>query len=622
MKKNKKRGGLLIGTAVVFVVLILGVVFLGEKGFFGEKEKNIGDDISSKDAVTQVAEADETMSEGTALPEEVLVTTADYADIYEQLVTYYKGMYSDEIFSNPDYDFLGGDEVDLGDGFYDVGYDMSSWISFTEVQEHKEVGDVCKNDDDCAYLVRNDGSLRIMQLDGSSMVHESLISDYLEESAMGMYIRGNKLVRITCYTEILDENTGMYQDSTRICTYDISNRETPVLTGTVEMEGFYLGSYMTDTEVYVYTTCNKSGFTDENNELIPFDSLDPSEYVPSVNGSVLAPENVYMAKKVTESSYLVCGSVNIDTPDQISDAKAFLSIDTQYYTGTEGIYVSYKNGLYDIKNTVLVRIDMTEGMIRPAAGYIVEGIVTGTAAMYERDGLYYVIASAERDGKNQNDLYILDGQMQLTGKMEDITDSAEIQAVRYVGKRAFLATNGEKPITVINLNNSEAISVNTSAQPDYFSNMLCEFGEDQVLSISYDVDHETGMSSRIHLTMFDVSDSSNIKELHNFVVEADSTPAVSSINGLYVDVASGLIGFPTEDWDEGYENVENYYHVFSYSADTGFQNVLKTRLGAGTCWRARGFAMGDSFYVAENDTGNIRSYNMTNSYEQTGEMYY
>lgn len=620
MNKNKKRGILLIGIAVVFVVLVLGVIFLCKKGSLDKNEENIGSDISTKDAVTQVAEADETISEGTVLVEDILTAAEKYEDVYEQLVTYYKGMYSDEMFSNSDYDFLGSSEMDPSEEPYD--YAMDSWISFTEVQEHKEVGDVCKTLEDCAYLIRNDSSLRIMQLNGSSMEHKSLIADCQHEleTPMEMYIRGDKLVFITCYTEILDENTGAYKDGTLIYTYDITNREAPVLAGTSEVEGFYMGSYMTDTAVYVYTTCNKSGFTDENNQLIPFEQLELSEYIPSANGTVLTAENVYMAKKVTESNYLVCASVNMDTPDQIRDAKAFLSVDTQCYLGEKGIYVFYKNGLYDVKNTVLVRIDMIDGEILPTAGYIVDGTISGTSVMHENDDRYYVIASKNTDGKNQNDLYMLDGQMQLLEKKEDITDSAEIQAVRYIGKKAFLTTNGEKPITVIDMEDS--LSVYTQDQPEYFADMLYEFGENQILSLSYNVDGETGECSSIQLAMFDISDPSNISKLHDVVIEAESTPAVGDINGLYLDQAQGLIGFPTENWDDSFENVENYYHVFVYSAESGFQNILKTRLGAGTCWRARGFAIGNSFYVAENDTGNIRSYDMTNGYEQTGEMYY
>lgn len=615
MDKKKKKG--LFLAVMVLVIVIMVVLLLKNAGVFEKSDKK---EEKVPEKVSEVVEADETISEGTASIEEVLGGASGYEDIYDQLAAYHEGMYSEDLFSDPEYDFLGNgeEEADLYE------YDMSDWISFTEVQEHMEEGDVCKTEGDCAYLVRNDNSVQIMQLNGSLMEHKGLISGYQHEleTVMELYLCGNQLVLLTTYTEIVDEAAGLYNEGTLIYTYDVTNKEAPVLLGAIEVEGFYQGSFIADANVYVYTTCSKTGYADENGELISYDALDPASYVPSVNGSVLSAENVHMAKKIYDSSYLVCASVDLNTPDQVTDAKAFLSVDAQCYTGEEAVYVLYRNGLYNVKNTVLVKIALTDGQICPTAGYIVDGKVTGTSVMYEQEGQFYVIASADTEDSTRNNLYILDDTMNLTGKKEDLTGDREIQSVRYIGKRVYLAAEGEEPIVTVNMEDPANISVYTMAQPEQFSDMLYPFGEDQILSVSSRFNQETGMYEQIDMTMYDISDPAHIVVLYKEKISADSTPAVGNIDGLYIDTEKGLIGFPTEDWDEGYTNVENYYCLYSYTSETGFQNVLEARLGAGSCWYARGFVSGEAFYVAEQDTGNIRSYDMANGYEQTGEMYY
>ena len=629
MNKKKKQWIQLGIVVAVFLVLIIGVVVLSKMGILRKGSEDQAqtptNDITSEEAVKEVVEADDSMETGETAIEDVLGAAAGYDEIYNQLVTYYQGMYSESTLSASGYDFLtSGDESADFESYEGEEYNIENVISFTEVQDHKEAGDVCKTDGEYAYLVRNDGFLRIMKLDGSNMEHKSIISEYQHEmeSVMDLYVQGDRLVLITSYTEILDETMGLYQEGTLVYTYDITNREYPVLSGTVEVEGFYMGSALTETGLYVYTNCYKDGFIDENGELIAFDGLDTAAYVPSVNGAVLAAENVHIAKKISDSSYMVCASIDLTSPGEVKDAKAFLSVEAQYYTGENSMYVSFRNGIYDVKNTVIARVDMEDGMIVPAAACIVDGYVLGTMSLNENDGEFRVISTVSSDDGSVSNLYVFDEKMGIVTTVEDVTEGESIQAVRYLGDKAYIATYGENPIVVADITNRAAVSATSFAKPEYLDGLLYEFGEYQVIGLSYILNAESGMYEGIQLTMFDVTDTSNITAVHTVAITADSTPAISNFDSMYLDTEKGLIGFATEDWDDTYTNVENYYRLYSYSADAGFQSVLEARLGAGSGWYARGFVAGETFYVAEQDTGTIRSYDMANGYSQTGEMYY
>ena len=122
--------------------------------------------------------------------------------------------------------------------------------------------------------------------------------------------------------------------------------------------------------------------------------------------------------------------------------------------------------------------------------------------------------------------------------------------------------------------------------------------------------------------MFDTTDQTAIKALHSQVIVADTSPAVNDADALFVDVERGLIGLATEDWNEDYTQNNNQYHLYSYSAEGGFQSVVEVPLSQANCWYTRGFVSGNMFYLAERDGGVIRSYDMASGYAQTGEMSY
>ncbi len=628
MKKGntKKTQGIVLGSvAAVFVALIAAVAIMSKLGVFegDSKAEASSDDIVSEKEQSTIVDGVE-MEEGELSIEDVLTQATGYDGIYNKIVSCYETLYTEDSLSDFSMteDYLVSEE-DL-EAYEGEVYDMAKMISFTEMPEYEESsGNVCKTDGTYAYMVRNDGFLRIMKLDGSTMEHMSIISEYEHEMEfiMDFHVAGSQLVLITSYTEILDETLGTYAEGTMIYTYDITDPVYPVRMGTVELEGYYMGSRVIDADVYVYTNCYKGDYIAEDGSMIPMEQLEASAYVPTVNGEALPAESVYLPAGVSDTAYFICASVNLENPEQAKDTKAFLSVDSQYYAGKNGIYLTLKNGMYNIKDTMIARLEFADGMITPAAAGAVEGYIMGTMCMSEQDGGLRVVSTVNSDEESVNRLYMMDNQFQIISKKEDLAAGEQIQSVRFIGDKLYLATYGDNPIVVADLSDGDAVSEVSLQKVNGFDGLFYEFGNDQILGVNYILNQETLVFEGIRLTMFEVSKDA-IQELHSVEIMADSTPAISDVTGLFVDVEHGLIGFPTEDWDETYINVENFYRLFSYTVENGFQTVLEARLGGGSCWYTRGFVAGETFYVAEQDSGNIRSFDMVNGYDQTGEMYY
>lgn len=626
MNKKKKQWVILGVLVLVFCALIAGVLFWYKNRNSDEAETDrFADESVLDETASSITEADTSLSEGSVSVEDVLKQAADYDSIYNSMAAYYNGMYSDNAFSNltAEQDFF-SDGEDWAEYDEEYDYEITNVISFTEVSEYQDVGDVCKTDGAYAYLVRNDSGLRIMSLNGSVMESANVISEYTHEmeNLMDFYIQDNRLMMITTYTEILDAEQGQYQEGTIVYTYDVTDPVSPAIMGSVEIEGFYMDSKMTNAGLCVYTNCYKDGFVDQQGELIDMADVDMSAIVPTADGAVLSADSVYMANKVTDTSYMVTALIDPENPDQVQDAKAFLSVDSQFYAGENSLYLTIQNGLYEVRNTVIVRLDFTNGKIEPAVAGVVDGYVMGISAMSEKDGSLRVLSTGTTENGSENYLYILDEQLGISAKADNVAAGQSIQSVRYINDEVYLAVYGETPIVTIDLAEGSQMKETAAAKPEGFEGLLYPFGENQILGLSYILNEETTMYEGIRLTMFDVTDSSNITVVDTVTVAADSTPAVSYIDSLYLNLEKGLIGFPTEDWDENYTEVDNFYRLYSYSAEAGFQSVLEARLGAGSCWYARGFAAGETFYVAEQDSGNLRSFDMANGYSQTGEMYY
>lgn len=621
-KNTKKRQWVTLGiVAAVFVVLIAGILLLSKLGIFKNHGENGGSQgtVVSEEEQSAIVEGIE-VADGALSVDEVLTQASGYEEIYERLAGHYETLYAEESWTDVPMEDEPESLEDM-EAYKGEVYDMTKVISFTDVPEHETAsGSVCKTDDHYAYLVRNDGFVRIMKIDGGSMEHMSLISEFLHEMefVQDLHVVEDRMILITSYTEILDEALGLYREGTVIYTYDIADRQYPILKGSIETEGFYMGSRIMGTDVYVYSSCHKDGFLAADGSLMPVEGLETSSYVPSVNGQVLSAESVYMPTGVSDSAYFVAVSLNLEDPASVKDAKAFLSVESQYEAGEDGIYLTLKNGLYNVKDSILIRVDFAEGRITPVYAGAVEGYIMGAMFISEQSDQIRVIST----GDSGNYLYIMDKQFQILSKKDDLASGEQIQAARFFADKLYLAAYGEKPITAVELSDPSSVTEYEIEKIPGFEGALYEIGEDQILGITYILNEETLAYEGVRLSVFDVSDMAKIQVLHTTQISTDTTPAISDVTGLYLDTEKGLIGFATEDWDDTYTNVDNFYHLFEYTEQNGFRKLLETRLGAGSCWYARGFALGDSFYVAEQDSGTARSFDMANGYDQTGEMYY
>ncbi len=134
------------------------------------------------------------------------------------------------------------------------------------------------------------------------------------------------------------------------------------------------------------------------------------------------------------------------------------------------------------------------------------------------------------------------------------------------------------------------------------------------MGIGYETDPETGRTQGLKLSMFDISDPANMKEVNKYVLEDFSySPALYNYKSVLAHAEKNVIGFAAQgDAEKG---GKDSYLVFSYSQEEGFTCELKENLSeeaAGGQENIRGIYTGDSFYLVSPDS--ISSYNMKEGY--------
>ena len=202
------------------------------------------------------------------------------------------------------------------------------------------------------------------------------------------------------------------------------------------------------------------------------------------------------------------------------------------------------------------------------------------------------------DGDSQtNSLYILDKDMQVTGAIRDLADGETIQSARFMGNMAYFVTFRQTdPLFCADLSNPEDPQILSELKLTGFSSYLHMYGENLLLGVGYEADEETGNQTGVKLSMFDISDPSDIKELDRYVIKnASYLPSDYNYKAILADGDKNLIGFVCDE----------EYLVFSYDEEKGFQNLLTYTMSDWTYWdgngECRGVYAGDRFYIVDQE---------------------
>ena len=545
--------------------------------------------------------------------------------------------------------------ADIDSGYtYDESQESVDHSTTNTQEEDVDEADIVKTDGTYIYAMDSRGDIRIVDAASMKLISEiagDRNADYLE-----MYLNGDCLQVIrqqeTYITykgdiETSEANTVRASYSVPVTTvsvdtYDISDRDKPKQTGTCQQDGTYLSSRRDQNVLYLFTSYSP-------------DTTDGAEakvkYIPRIGGDYIACDHIYLPvpEETTDYSYdgkdyLVASTISDETPDQIADSMAVVSGADTFYVSESNIYsaVSDWTASNTKPRTEIVRIGYEDGQFTEGSTGSVSGELNNSFSMDEYDGNLRLVTTTAGWNKDYseysrtNGLYILDADMKIIGKIENLADNEEIRSARFMGDTGYFVTyRNTDPLFSADLSDPTNPEIIGELKITGFSEYLHFYGENKLLGIGWETDPDTGSVEGLKCSMFDITDPSDVKEIDRIVLKNVSIcDALSNYRAILASPDKNLFGFAyglykNSGTGDNYHTDEQYYYgLLSYSEKDGFTpgaylNISQSGLFddalTNTEYRTmRGVYISDTFYlVTENG---ISSYDMADGYKLTDTL--
>ena len=496
--------------------------------------------------------------------------------------------------------------------------------SGTNVQvQGVDEADVVKTDGNYIYYVAN-SQLTILRPDGADSAVVGSVMLENDDSWWGytteMYLAGDRLMLLSQGSATVWEggmqDNARSEDGMRILLYDVSDPANPKKLATLGQSGSYVSSRMDGDYVYIVTSQYVwQPVRNQPRTFVPTLSVDgAAETLPAADISVYgAPDR---------AAYTVIGAIDIAHGLRHASAKAVFGASDAVYCANG--YLLLACGEYESETTPIapdengrnVQITVSEPrtrlmlfsldhekIARLASAYVPGSLLNQYAMDLYKDS-FRIVASVSRweqrvytDGvdtyeyedENWNALYTLDLSLSMLAKIDKLAEDEFVRSVRFDGDIGYFVTFRQTdPLFAVDLSDPKAPRVLDALKIPGFSAYLHVFGDGRLLGIGYAADEKTGATQGVKLSMFDVSDKTNVRELTTAKVDAGWTNAESNHKCVFVDTARGLIGFPAED----------AYYLYGYGDEQGFTLLKKvSALDDVYSWNLRGVRVGDYLYV-------------------------
>ena len=597
------RGGL-IAAALVLVVGIGAHI----------RQQNL-----SSDSATSSTKGSSSIgtSSGKLASSDTLETATDYDEVYTYLQSYQDELDSSSVTGSTDGGIVmystetadNGARTDSSSSSSDSSTASARAVdtSFSDTNVRTEsVGeaDIVKTDGSYLYTLKaNSQEISIVDIRSDQMKVVSGISLNENFQASEFYLSDQKLFVLGNMqnTQVDSDSKTLYRGSfTRIQTYDLADINNPKSIGTVDQSGYYRTSRFKDgylyvfSDYYIYDTITKKDY--------------PS-YVPLVGDNLLKQSDIYLPTNHAADQYLVVSSVSASSPDKAADQKAVMSENGEVYVSENNIYIyEYANSSILADNlaaknqTILRKLSYNKGKLSGSAQGKVKGYLNDSFSIDEYDNTLRLVTTVTHNvgsSSQSNSVYVLDADLKTIGKIEDLSKNEQVYSARFLGDTGYFVTYEQTdPLFSVDFSDPKILG---KLKIPGFSEYLHFYSDNLLLGIGMDTD-ENGITNGVKISMFDISDPSDVKEVSKYTLDQYYYSDVfSDYRAALVDPEKNLIGFPLS-------GSANQYVILSYDKDQGFQVQMQEEVNGNSYLGTRGVYANEKFYVINGNA--IEAYRM------------
>jgi inhibitor of cysteine peptidase len=236
----------------------------------------------------------------------------------------------------------------------------------------------------------------------------------------------------------------------------------------------------------------------------------------------------------------------------------------------------YEQIAKELEKTVIHKISIMNGNIEYVTNGEAPGQTLNQFSMDEYNGNFRIATTTNNwRTESLNHMYVLDSNLNIIGRLEDLASGERIYSVRFMGDKAYMVTFRQiDPLFVIDLSNPTNPAVLGFLKIPGVSDYLHPYDETHVIGVGRDAT-ERGSITGMKLSLFDVSDVANPTEVSKYIIGERGTysEALYDHKAFLFSKEKNLLVIPVREYEKDYRESFQGAYVFNVELVEGF--VLK-----------------------------------------------
>lgn len=616
---------------------------LGLKVDFSDGYISVYNDDNSNTAQEALAFAKETLG--------TIKYYASYDEIKAVLESDFARLYSGYERVNSEMTFEYADAVDAALENSETSKDSASsnaegggGYSETNVQvEGVDEADIIKTDGEYIYYLSYDRVYIVKTTEDGRMTLASTIDCPKNVYFSDMYVDGDRLViaggssyrspmplaREEAKFYDVDYN---YKSFAGAYIYDISDRESPSLVKSSEIEGYTVDTRKIGDLLYLVSEKYVYDLSENPEDFIPSyrDSISTGQEIATMEANKIA-----VMPSVSDTSYLNFAVIDI-TDDSEANIESVFGSGSNLYMNDKSLYIaSYEyeqDGERYMPKTRVTYFDLEGKSVIPQNSVVLDGSIVNQFAMDEHNG-YLRVVTTDYSGEEGSSLYIIDREnMDVVGVISGIAKEERVYSARFDGDTAYIVTYKQvDPLFVVDVSDPNAPKITGQVKVPGYSSYLHPVGDNLLLGIGRDTKESFIINDKgekenvgtiddgLKLSLFKIENGEPIEvDTLKFSGSRNAyTEATYNHKALMVDKARQNFAFSVNDYEMGRSSYYGMvYHIDGESISE--EARLEAHFGDYIyCGEERICYIGDVIYYIVN--GTVYSYDYGN-YDSLSEL--
>lgn len=374
---------------------------------------------------------------------------------------------------------------------------------------------------------------------------------------------------------------------TNIRVYDITDKDLPVLQREISVDGSYYTSRLEEETNRLYYIVNYYFYYGKEESYIP--KITDST-VNSGDEQSMPSSDLYYYDDIANNNYMIIGYIDLDQPETDAKQAAYLGLSGTIYVSADNIFVTTYdyNTIYEKNILGWVRRDTSYGLTRivkislddleQKALTRIKGTIKDRYSLDEYQG-YLRIAVTVNTFPRYNAVYVLDGNLEMTDKIENIAEGESIYSVRFNGDTGSLVTfQTVDPYYRLDLSNPYDINISDGLKKPGVSYYIHYIeGTPYTIGIgrSTNPDSEWVQWNGIEVVLYYNDPDNPLADpviVDQYVIRGDCYAEILyEPKALLYDKELGILGFAYQKWNYSnyyyYSSMEQGFAVFSFDTE-------------------------------------------------------